>query len=71
MFASLLKVAGHTRSDRRRFRSGTFLLSVVRFFARRAKKRTTGENKQHHAAMHPELACPELVEGSKGRQSGV
>src|SRR6266545_1229441 len=44
-------------------------LIVVRFFARRAKKRTTG--RKYHAAVHPEPARPERVEGSKGRLKSV
>src|SRR6266508_1569979 len=44
-----------------------FSAFVVRFFARRAKKRTTTKMSKYHAAVYPEPACPELVEGSKGR----
>jgi hypothetical protein len=45
----------------------TILLARLRFFRPAGRKNRKQKSIKYHAAARPELACPELVEGSKGR----
>jgi hypothetical protein len=43
------------------------MYSRLQVIFRLARRKMTCKEEKYHAAGHPEPACPELVEGSKGR----